>query len=136
MTFDEMVELQKKSGYRKKPRHEEHRIQSAAFRWFRSQFPHMRHNLFAIPNAGRRSEREGAYMKEEGLLPGVADVALMFPNKSYHACFFEFKTKTGRQSDSQKEWQKKIIQDGFKYVVIRSVEEFVNEVYRYLNDKE
>ena len=75
-------------------------------------------------------------MKEEGLLPGVADVALMIPNKFHHACFFEFKTKTGRQSDSQKDWQAKITQDGYKYVVVRSVEEFVNEVYKYLNDKE
>lgn len=134
MTFDDM--LKRQSIPRKKPRHEEHRIQSAAFRWFRMQYPKMWHNLFSIPNSGRRTEREGAYMKEEGLLPGVADVALMVPNKFYHACFFEFKTKTGRQSDSQKDWQSKITQDGYKYVVVRSVEEFVNEVYRYLNDKE
>ena len=100
------------------------------------QFPHMKHNLFAIPNAGRRSVRDGAYMKEEGMLPGVADVALMKANKFFHACFFEFKTKTGRQSDSQKEWQSKITKDGYKYVIVRSVEEFVNVVYRYLNDKE
>lgn len=135
MTFDEMVQLQKASGkVKRKPKNEEHKIQSSAFRWFRMQYPHMKHNLFAIPNAGRRSEREGAYMKEEGLLPGVADVVLMKSNRFYGACFFEFKTDKGRQSDFQKEWERKITNDGYKYVIVRSLDDFMREVNQYIKD--
>ena len=130
-----MLKLQSKTKIRSKPNNDEHKLQSAAFKWFRLQYPDMAHNLFAIPNAAKRTARIGAYMKEEGLLPGVADVVLMKSNRFYGACFFEFKTKTGRQSDSQKEWESKITQDGYKYVIIRSLDEFRKVVKQYLSDE-
>lgn len=134
MTFEEMQKLQQPKT-RRKPRDEEHRLQSACVRWYRLQYPKMKHNLFAIPNAAKRTARVGAYMKEEGLLPGVADVVLMKSNRFYGACFFEFKTSKGRQSESQKEWQHKITADGYKYVVVRSIEDFQREVRDYLKDE-
>ncbi len=134
MTYEEMLKLQSKAKTRRKPKNDEHKLQSAAFKWYRLQYPKMVHNLFAIPNAAKRTARVGAYMKEEGLLPGVADVVLMKSNRFYGACFFEFKTPEGRQSDTQKEWQQKITEDGYKYVVVRSLEDFQREVKLYLED--
>ena len=129
-----MLKLQSKAKTRRKPKNDEHKIQSAAFKWYRLQYPKMVHNLFAIPNAAKRTSRVGAYMKEEGLLPGVADVVLMKSNRFYGACFFEFKTPKGRQSDLQKDWQQKITNDGYKYVVVRSLDDFMREVKQYLAD--
>lgn len=134
MTYDEMVALQQKT--RKRPRGLEHQLQCKMVAWFRMQYPYMRHNLFAVPNGGKRDAVTAAKLKAEGQLSGVSDLILLKRNKYYGALLIETKTKTGRQSDSQKDWQSKITQDGYKYVVVRSVEEFVNEVYRYLNDKE
>ena len=134
MTYEEMLKLQSKAKTRRKPKNDEHKIQSAAFKWYRLQYPKMVHNLFAIPNAAKRTSRVGAYMKEEGLLPGVADVVLMKSNRFYGACFFEFKTPKGRQSDLQKDWQQKITNDGYKYVVVRSLDDFMREVKQYLAD--
>ena len=134
MTYEEMLKLQSKAKTRRKPKNDEHKLQSAAFKWFRLQYPKMIHNLFAIPNAAKRTARVGAYMKEEGLLPGVADVVLMKSNRFYGACFFEFKTHKGRQSESQKEWQQKITNDGYKYVIVRSLDEFKKEINQYLAD--
>ena len=128
-----MLNLQQETKIRRKPKNEEHKLQVAAFKWFRLQFPKMGHNLFAIPNAAKRTSRIGAYMKAEGLLPGVADVVLMKSNRFYGACFFEFKTPKGRQSDLQKEWQQKITNDGYKYVVVRSLDDFMREVKQYLS---
>ena len=54
MKFEEMMKLNKKSGSRKKPDDEEHRIQTDMVNWFRLQYPKMKHNLFAVPNGGRR----------------------------------------------------------------------------------
>lgn len=134
MTFDEMMELQKQSKTRRKPRDDEHKLQSACVRWYRLQYPKMRHNLFSVPNGGKRDAVTAAKMKEEGALAGVADLILLKSNRFYGALLIEMKTKTGNQSESQKEWEQKIVNDGYKYVVVRSLDEFQREVKQYLND--
>lgn len=133
MTFDEMMAMQAKNN-RRKPRDLEHRLQADCVRWFRLQYPKMRHNLFAVPNGGKRDAVTGAKLKEEGALAGVADLILLKSNRFYGALLIEVKTKTGRQSDSQKEWEQKITEDGYKYVVIRSLEEFQGAIKNYLTD--
>ncbi len=134
MTFDEMMELQKQSKARRKPRDDEHKLQSACVRWYRLQYPKMRHNLFSVPNGGKRDAVTAAKMKEEGALAGVADLILLKSNRFYGALLLELKTSKGRQSDSQKEWEQKIVNDDYKYVVVRSLDEFQREVKQYLND--
>lgn len=133
MTLQEMLDKQNKP--RRKPRDVEHRIQAACVRWYRLQYPKMKHNLFAIPNGGRRDAVTGAKLKEEGVLSGVSDLILLKSNRFYGALLIEMKTKTGSQSDTQKEWQQKITADGYKYVVVRSLEEFQREVKQYLEDE-
>lgn len=135
MTFDEMMELQKQSKPRRKPSDEEHRIQSACVRWFRLQYPKMKHNLFSVPNGGKRDAVTGAKLKEEGALAGVTDLILLKSNRFYGALLIEMKTPKGSQSDSQKEWESKITQDGYKYVIIRSLDEFRKVVKQYLSDE-
>lgn len=135
MTFDEMMELQKQSKPRRKPSDEEHRIQSACVRWFRLQYPKMKHNLFSVPNGGKRDAATAAKLKDEGALAGVADLILLKSNRFYGALLIEMKTPEGRQSESQKEWESKITQDGYKYVIIRSLDEFRKVVKQYLSEE-
>lgn len=132
MTFDEMMAMQPKT--RRKPRDLEHKLQAACVRWFRLQYPKMKHNLFAVPNGSKRDVIIGAKLKEEGVLAGVADLILLKSNRFYGALLIEMKTPEGRQSDTQKEWQQKITDDGFKYVIVRSLEDFQREIKRYLED--
>lgn len=132
MTFDEMMAQQPKT--RRKPHDHEHRIQCACVRWFRLQYPMMKHNLFAVPNGGKRDAATAAKLKEEGALAGVSDLILLYPNRFYGALLVEMKTKEGRQSELQKEWQSKITADGYKYVVVRSLEDFQQEIKNYLSD--
>lgn len=119
---------------RKRPDDEEHRIQCACIQWFRYQYPHMRHNLFAVPNGGHRDKVTAAKMKGEGVLAGVADLILLKSNTRYGALLIEMKTRTGRQADTQREWQRLIEQDGYKYVVCRSLDDFIREVNDYLSN--
>ena len=132
MTFDEMMAMQPKT--RRKPRDLEHKLQAACVRWYRLKYPKMKHNLFAVPNGSKRDVIIGAKLKEEGVLAGVADLILLKSNRFYGALLIEMKTPEGRQSDTQKEWQQKITNDGFKYVIIRSLEDFQREVKLYLED--
>ena len=73
-------------------------------------------------------------MKAEGVLSGVADLILLKPKGKYAALLIEMKTKQGRQSPAQKQWEADLSKDGeFKYVLCRSVEDFISATKSYLN---
>lgn len=132
MKIDEL-KMQNGRSARKKPSDEEHRIQCACVEWFRWQYPHLRDNLIAIPNGGRRDAVTGKKLKDEGVLSGVADLFCLKTNGQYGALFIEMKTPEGRQSENQKRWQQSITKDGeYKYVVCRSLEDFQREIKDYL----
>lgn len=127
-------------------REEEHNIQAACVRWFNLQWPEYRGLLFAIPNGGARSKATAGKLKAEGVVAGVADLILLVPDNyetlatprsgtwyhSIHALCIEMKTAKGRQSPEQKEWQKKVEAVGYKYAVVRSLEDFIKQINDYL----
>jgi len=133
--FDKLLEMQRNMKSRRHPKDEEHRLQVACVRWFRMQYPHLREMLFAVPNGGRRDEKTGARLKEEGVIAGVSDLILLQRNDNYGALLIEMKTKTGRQSESQKRWQQTAEEQGYRYVVCRSLEEFMKEVNSYVTKR-
>lgn len=108
----------------------EHNLQVACVRWFRMQYPYL--TLIAIPNGGARSIVTAGKMKAEGVLAGAPDLFLFLPSAPYHGLCIEMKTATGRQSSAQKQFQAHMNNVGYKYVVCRSVEEFMQEVRNYL----
>ena len=121
---------------RQRQRHsdQEHRLQCACVQWFRTQHPKFNHNLFAVPNGGRRDKVTGAKLKAEGVLAGVADLILLKSNADYGALLIEMKTGSGKQSEVQGRWQKAIEKDGYKYVLCRSLDDFMREINAYLKE--
>ena len=115
-------------------RHEESRIQQACIRWFRLQYPKLALVMFSVPNGGARRRIEGAIMKAEGVTRGVADLLLLYPSKHYHGLAIEMKTQKGRQQPSQKIWQRAVEDAGYKYIIVRSIEEFIDAVNGYLRE--
>lgn len=121
------------TSQRNKPQHEEHNLQVACVNWFRYQYPIVGKMLIAVPNGGRRDAITGAMLKAEGVLAGVADLILLIPNRRYHSLLIELKTKSGTQSKAQKEWQQEVERLGYsKYILVRSIDEFVNSINDYL----
>ena len=116
-------------------------IQADCVLWLWNAYPETRGLYFCVNNENSRSKyesrkqqlRSGAQRKALGIVPGVSDTILMIPRKCYHALCIEFKTPTGRQSDVQKEWQEKVESQGYRYVVIRSLEDFQHEIENYLS---
>lgn len=100
-------------------------------RWFRYCHHTYAQRLIAIPNGGNRDAATGARLKAEGVVAGVADLALFIPRKGYGALFVEMKTEKGRQSDSQKTWAAQLGAD-YLYRVCRSLDEFITTVEEYL----
>ncbi len=125
----------------------ENRLQEACVYWFRIQYPKLALLLFAVPNGGKRTHRtivragrvityspEAKQMRKEGVTAGVADLILLTARKGYGSLCIEMKTqeKHSRQSEIQKEWQKAAEEGGNKYVVCRTLEEFMKAVKDYL----
>ena len=132
-SFEQMLELANAGvRQRRKPTDEEHRIQCACVSWFRLQYPKLHHNLFAVPNGGRRDEVTAAKLKAEGVVAGVADLILLVRNAGFGGLLIEMKTRTGRQRDTQKQWQRQLEAHGYKYVICRSLDDFMREVNAYL----
>lgn len=117
-------------------RQEEHKIQCAIVKWFYYAYPQYRGGLFfAVPNGGHRDIRTAARLKAEGVTAGVSDLMMLVPRRGYHALCVEVKTIKGRQSEFQKAWEQKVEAQGFKYAIVRSLDEFVELAYWYLNEK-
>lgn len=113
-------------------RHIESKIQQACVRWFRLQYPELMNLIFAVPNGGLRGRVEASIMKAEGMTAGVSDLILMYPSKEYHGLCIEMKTEKGRQQPSQKKFQQSVEKVGYKYIICRSLEQFIREISIYL----
>lgn len=117
---------------RKHQGHAEDDLQMQCVRWFRLQYPQLARLLHHSPNGGRRDAREGARFKQMGTQAGFPDLILLVASQGYHALLLELKTRTGRQQDSQKEYQQLAEAQGYRYVVIRSLDAFMDEVNTYM----
>jgi hypothetical protein len=80
--------------------------------------------FYHIPNGEARSAITGAKLKALGTLAGAADLGLVLPDG--RAAFLEFKTRTGRQSPEQREFQRRVINAGALYAVCRCHEDIVS----------
>lgn len=141
---------QAKQKERKSQQHAESRLQESCVTWFRLQYPKFALLLFAVPNGGKRTHRtvvrngkvytyspEATQMRKEGVTAGVADLILLKPSNGYASLCIEMKTteKASRQRESQKEWQKAAEGAGNKYVVCRTLEDFMAVVKEYLTSE-
>lgn len=116
---------------------DEHRLQCACVRWFAYQHPELSGLLFAVPNGGARSKATAGMLKAEGVVAGVADLLLLVPRVMFgvtecHGLCVEMKTTKGYQSPEQRVWQAKVEAEGYRYVVVRSLDQFIETITQYL----
>jgi hypothetical protein len=71
-----------------------------------------------------------------GVRSGFPDLILCVARGKYHGLFIELKTAKGRQTDNQKYFQKALEAQGYRYVVVRSIDEFRRIVTQYMNEKQ
>ena len=127
-------------------------LQQQCVYWFRVQYPQYAKLLTHPINEGSdhtsQDRRRQAIHKAEGTVAGVPDLLLFVPAQyhttvdghaiiiqthSYHGLGIEMKTKTGRQSQEQKDFQKMFEAAGYKYVIVRTLDEFKSVVNEYLS---
>ena len=116
-------------------RHLESKLQISCISWFRLQYSQYLHWLYAVPNGGKRSITEAKIMKAEGVLAGVADLHFVLPNEKYHTLYIELKTAKGKQTEAQEDFERHVKSVGHAYEIVRSLEEFMNVINKYLKNE-
>lgn len=117
----------------------EGRVQAECVKIAWNEYPETRGLYYAVPNENSRENSNsatGAIRKSMGVLAGVADTQLAMARGGYFGLYIEFKSEIGKQRKEQVEFQQRVEQQGYKYVVVRSVEEWRKEWDEYLAMKE
>ena len=136
------AELEKMDSLRKKPvtleTVSEAQEQEAVMVWAKlneRKYPCLKW-LFHIPNGGSRHPAEAVTLKRMGVKPGVPDLFLPCPRREYCGLWIEMKAEKGRLSALQGEWIQWLNEAGYRAVVCFGAQQAIDEIERYLNDKE
>lgn len=119
-------------GVSRRVKHREDDLQEACVRWFDHAHADLSMLLYHCANEGKLTQAQGARRRRMGVRAGVADLILQMPCGGYGSLAIELKTAKGRQSVRQREWQRVYEAHGGKYMVVRSVDEFIEVVEGYL----
>lgn len=119
------------------PRRDEERLQKSCIKWIEYQYPSWlkEGRIYHSPNGERRDAITGAKLKSMGVVPGVPDLFIRIARHGYHGLYIELKTEKGRLSDKQHQFADSAVADGYKFVVVRSLDEFIRVVKTYLDEK-
>jgi len=105
----------------------EHEEQRAFISWWRKSLPECW--IFAVPNGGGRSAREGGRLKMEGVSPGVPD--LVCPAL---CLYIEFKKRKGGSiSADQKKWHAHLKACGYAVIVPKGADEAVEMLKKFIS---
>lgn len=113
----------------------EGRVQAECVKIAWNEYPQTRGLYYAIPNENSRVDSNsatGAIRRSMGVVAGCADTYLAMARGGYFGLYIEFKSEVGRQREEQKVFQQRVEQQGYKYVVVHSVEEWRKEWDGYL----
>ena len=102
----------------------ENKIQQEIVMYYRNAYCLKHHTprniIFSVPNDSKNAVEQMRKVAT-GLYAGVSDLIMIHFGKVY---FIEVKTDTGRQSPKQIEFQQIVQNQGFKYHVVRNLEDF------------
>lgn len=110
----------------------EHKEQVALFQWLKLKHPSQYAVTYATPNAGKRTPRQGAYMKAEGLKAGVPDICMAVASGGYHGLYIEYKTAKGKPSESQLEWMGNLTANGYQAKICYGLDDAMKTISDYI----
>lgn len=91
--------------------------------------------IFAIPNGGSRNAIEAAHLKRSGVKAGVPDLFIPLAKSGRFGLFVELKYGKNKQTEKQKEWQERLLLNGYMSVVCYSADEAIKLINDYIHDK-
>jgi hypothetical protein len=108
-------------------------LQTQCVKYFRYRYPKLKRLLFAVPNGHYRNKATGVRLKNEGVVPGVADIILLIPNRGFSSLCIELKVGRNKQTENQLEWAEAATSAGNLYKVVTNFDQFRELVDWYMN---
>ena len=115
--------------------HPEHAMQAAFFVMVDGDRRTKHLPIFAVPNAARRSPRQGAWMKAEGLRAGIPDLQLDVARSGFHGLRIELKAGKNQESEEQTKVLASLRRRGYKTMTCYSADAAIDEIQDYLDGK-
>ena len=112
----------------------ERQHQEFIFQWAKhkqKQYPMLKY-LHASMTGMKTDAKTAAINKRAGLIKGIPDILLPYPNKTYAGLFIELKTESGRPTKEQKEFIEYLNSVGYKAVVCHGHLEAIKVIEGYL----
>ena len=112
----------------------EKQLQMVCVAEFRRLYPELANQglLFHVPNETAGVSYTKPQLKANGVCNGVSDLILLVPRHGYGCLCVELKTPIGVHGSAQKAWMRAVQSVGQKYVICRTVEDFIREINTYL----
>ena len=115
----------------------EHEEQVALMMWAQFKLPEeMKDLLFAIPNGGIRTPKNGKTLKKEGVKKGVPDLFFAYPNGVFHGLFIEMKRRDpalSKVSKEQSEMISRLEARGYAANICYGCLNAIETIQRYIN---
>ena len=88
--------------------------------------------FYHIPNGGYRNAREARNLKLNGVKPGVPDICIPVPKKSFHGLYIELKRVDNfKISPSQEFWMKELSKNGYDVVIANGSRNAIKHIENY-----
>lgn len=88
--------------------------------------------LYHIPNGGKRNQKEAFNLKRQGVRAGVPDLCLPVARGKFHALYIEMKVGKNKPTKNQKEWMRKLNEQGNLAIVCYGWEEASAVLTKYI----
>jgi hypothetical protein len=125
---------------------EEEEIQKSFLQWINLQYPQLARFIFHFPMGEIRPHVKnkkgewycpsGKRLKDLGAKSGVADIFFMWRKRFFGGLWIEFKTKEGRQTKTQKDFEELCHIAKYDYHVARDIEESIKIFKSYMKLEE
>jgi hypothetical protein len=115
-----------------KMKNREHELQRACVDWFALAYSEHNGMLFAIPNGGYRHLSVARKLRAEGVVSGIPDLFLAIPRNGFPGMFIEMKVGRNKPTQMQTFRMKQLTRRGYKCVVCRSLEQFMDIIEKYM----
>lgn len=112
---------------------EEHYLQVRIFDWLERELPEIYDLTHATPNGGKRGKKTAFAMQAEGQKKGYLDLSIDRACGSYHGFRMEVKFGKNRLSPQQIQWVSWLEKEGYKVVVVWTLEDAVKEITDYVS---
>ena len=86
----------------------EHDVQCAVVKYCDA----MGYPCYAVPNGQKRTPAQAAWLRDEGMRPGVPDLCLPVARGRYHSLYIEMKYGTNKATDEQAAWIRALREQG------------------------